>query len=122
MKSRPKDLGTAFETWLVNNFKRIGLFSRRLPEGGSLDLGDLEVVLDNGMTFIVEAKAREVLNVTREMEKARVKSGDGVNTILIWKRLTKEKGKKRRTPDGQKIVCVIGIDTLELLLTMTDKK
>jgi len=120
--NRPKMAGTSFETWLVNNFKRIGLYSRRLPEGGSLDLGDLEVVLDNGMTFIVEAKAREVLNVTRETEKARSKSGNGVMTLLIWKRLTKTKGQKRRTPDGQKIVVCMGIDTLELLLTLAGKR
>lgn len=113
--------GTAFETWLVNNFKRIGLFSRRLPEGGSLDLGDLEVVLENGMTFIVEAKTREVLNVTREIEKARVKSGDGVMTLLLWRRLVKPKQGKRRVPDGEKIVAVLGLDTLEMLLTLAGK-
>jgi len=120
---RPKDQGTAFESWLVNRFKAIGLFSQRIAEGGAKDRGDLEVVLDNGMTFIVEAKATQTLNVTRVLNKARVKSGDGIMTVLAWKRLVKLKdGQKKRRPDGEPLVVVLGLDTFELLITMAGKK
>jgi hypothetical protein len=121
MKTRPKDRGTAFETELVREFSEMGLYSRRLPEGGANDLGDLEVVGMNGMGITVEAKAREVLNVTRELHKAREKSGQPVFTALAWKRLVKKQGKKVRQPDGERVVVVIGLDTFKLLVSMAGR-
>lgn len=121
--NRPKMQGTSWESWLVNRFKSIGLFSQRIAEGGSKDRGDLEIVLANGMTFIVEAKSTQTLNVTRVLNKARIKSGDGVMTVLAWKRLVKLKdGQKKRRPDGEPMVVVMGIDTFELLLTMLNDR
>jgi len=97
----------------------IGLYSRRLPEGGSLDRGDLEVATHTSGTFIVEAKATQTLNVTRVLNKARIKSGDGVMTVLAWKRLVKLKdGQKKRRPDGEPMVVVMGLDTFELLVSV----
>ena len=121
MVNRPKAQGTAWESWLVKRFMSIGLYSRRLPEGGSLDRGDLEIVLENNMTFIVEAKATQTLNVTRVLNKARTKSGDGVMTVLAWKRLVKGDG-ARRKPDGEPIVVVMGLDTWEMLVSMASKR
>jgi len=123
LKTSPKSRGTQWESWLVNRFKGIGLFSQRIAEGGSKDRGDLEVVLDNGMTFVVEAKAMQTLNVTRVLNKARIKSGDGIMCVLAWKRLVKLKeGQQKRRPDGEPMVVVLGLDTFELLLTLAGKK
>jgi len=117
--NRPKSQGTAWESWLVNRFMSIGLYSRRLPEGGSLDRGDLEVVTNTSGTFIIEAKSTQTLNVTRVLNKARIKSGDGVMCVLIWKRLVKLKdGQKKRRPDGEPMVVVMGLDTFELLVSV----
>ena len=121
MVNKPKLQGTAFESYLAKRFQSIGLFSRRIAEGGSKDLGDVEVVLGSGLAFTVEAKATQTLNVTRVLNKARIKSGHGVTTVLAWKRLVKLKdGEKRRKPDGEKMVVVMGQDTWELLLSMID--
>ena len=120
--NKSKRQGTAFESWLVTRFKNIGLFSQRIAEGGSNDRGDLEVVLENGMTFTVEAKATQTLNVTRVLNKARLKSGDGVFTVLAWKRLVPNKEGERRKPDGEPMVVVMGLDTWELMLTLIGKR
>ncbi len=113
--NKAKAAGTAFESWLVNHFQDLGVWSRRLPEGGSLDLGDLEVIVGD-QTYFVEAKARERLNVTRELGHAVEKSGARNATMLIWKRLV-QSGGKRRSPDGERIVVVMTLDMLDDLLT-----
>ena len=58
------DLSPYAETFVA---KLLG--GERLPEGGKYDRGDV-VFKWNGIDFFVECKARQSLNVTRELAKA----------------------------------------------------
>ena len=114
--NKPRMQGTAFETWLVKWLNRIsGVVAERLAEGGSQDQGDIRFYDMFEQVWYVECKAREVLNVTRELSKARLKSPDPQHTVLAWKRLVKNGG-KRRVSDGEPVVIVMGLDTLHSLL------
>lgn len=118
--NKPKMQGTTFETWIVNRIKTLGgaVHSvRRLAEGGMHDQGDVEFTdwaLDR---WVIEAKARERLNVPRELGKARSKSGVPSRTVLLWKRLTLKEGHTKRTPDGEPVVVCMGLDTFEYLIS-----
>lgn len=119
--NKPKVQGTSFETWIVNWANAVLGFGRaeRLAEGGSKDEGDVRINLPFERWY-VEAKATQTLNVTRVLGKAREKSPDPKRTVLMWKRLVKLKdGQKKRRPDGEKIVVVMGLDTYELLMQRT---
>lgn len=118
MANRPKQQGTAFESWIVTWLKQNGIETAyRLAEGGSKDQGDVRFVDLGEEEWTIEAKATQALNVTRVLGKARRKAPDRRRTILMWKRLTKSKpDAKRRTPDGEAIVVVMGIDTFEDLI------
>ena len=115
MKTRPKNLGTAWETWLVNalNNSAIWMKARRIAEGGANDEGDITFLDGFNQRWVVEAKARQTLNITRELAKARKKGGK--YTVIAWKRLVPNEG-KRRSPDGEAVVVVLSLDTwLELM-------
>jgi hypothetical protein len=117
--SKPKAQGTAFETWLVNWLLKVrGVETAyRLHEGGKYDEGDVRFVDGYGTEWTVECKARQNLNVTQALSKARLKSGDGVHTVLAWKKLTRTKpDAKRRTPDGEPVVIIMGLDTFHALV------
>ena len=111
--NKPKQQGTAWETWLVKHFAGEGFDAGRIAEGGMNDLGDLMIHDQLGTPWIVEAKATERLNVTRVLGKAIEKGGP--RTVLIWKRLIKT-GKKVRQADGEKIVVVLTLDLFTELL------
>lgn len=121
--SKSKSQGTAFESWIVKWLVRIGLpYAERIAEGGSKDIGDVkfERHFDDD-PWIIEAKATQTLNVTRVLGKARSKSSHPQTTILMWKRLVKLKdGQKKRRPDGEAIVIVMGLDTFERLVAHPD--
>jgi hypothetical protein len=118
--SRPRDQGTRFESWLVDWLKRISpwiVTAYRLAEGGSNDEGDVRFVDAYDEEWTVECKATQTLNVTRVLGKARAKSPAPATTVLFWKRLTKSTPEaKRRTPDGEPVVVVMGLDTFALLM------
>jgi len=59
--------------------------------------------------FYVECKARQSLNVTRELAKS-IRKSKSQFTALIWKRLVKSDG-SRRQPDGVPIVVCLTLDT-----------
>jgi hypothetical protein len=119
--SKSKQQGTAFESWVVNWLRSFGQMNpRRIAEGGSKDEGDVTFDTHFDGRWIIECKATQTLNVTRVLGKARVKSPNPKQTILMWKRLTKSEGNKRRTPDGESIVVVMGLDTFEYLLGHPD--
>ena len=101
--NKPKQQGTRLETFVA---KLLG--GERLPEGGKYDRGDV-VFKWNGTDFFVECKARQSLNVTRELAKAIKKSKTDF-TALIWKRLVKGDGKKRQ-PDGVPIIVCVPLET-----------
>jgi hypothetical protein len=117
--SKPKQQGTKFETWLVNWLLKVrGVETAyRLHEGGKYDEGDVRLVDGYGQEWTIECKATQTLNVTRVLSKARLKAPDGRHTILAWKRLTKTTpDAKRRTPDGEPVVFVMGADTFHTLI------
>jgi len=120
MTNKPKQQGTAFETWLVNDLNHTFYLindtqAERLPEGGSNDRGDIRLIDNRGDLWIIEAKARANLNAHQAIAKAKEKS-DATRTALIWKRLTRKDGNARRTPDGEPIIVVMDLDTFKALL------
>lgn len=116
--SKSKQQGTAFESWMVKWLNAIDPmhFARRIAEGGSADEGDVTWEDYAGAEWIGECKATQTLNVTRVLEKARKKSPYSQRTVLFWKRLTRSKDNKKRTPDGTPVVVVMGLDTFAELM------
>lgn len=114
--SKSKAQGTAFETWIVNeyNSKSPAGWAERIAEGGEHDRGDVRIVNELDEVWIAECKATERLNVTRVLAKARKKSRI-MNTVLIWKRLVKSDGARRKA-DGEKVVVVMDLDTFWRLI------
>lgn len=101
--SKQKQQGTKLETFVAKM-----LDGERIAEGGMNDKGDVKFVW-NGNEFFVECKARQSLNVTRELAKAIKKSKSNF-TALVWKRLVKTSG-QRRQPDGVPIIVCLTLDT-----------
>jgi hypothetical protein len=101
--SKQKQQGTKLETFVARM-----LDGERIAEGGKNDKGDV-LFNWNGTDFYVECKARQSLNVTRELAKAIKKSKSNF-TALVWKRLVKTSG-ERRQPDGIPIVVCLSLDT-----------
>lgn len=112
MRTRPKDLGTRFETFVVNQALDAGLIAERLAEGGSKDLGDVRIATD--VYWIGEVKDRERLNIHQALEKALDKSGTP-DTFVVWRRMFRKKGNKRRSQDGPVVVALTLERFLELL-------
>ena len=101
--SKQKQQGTKLETFVAKMID-----GERIAEGGMNDKGDVKFVW-NGNEFFVECKARQSLNVTRELAKAIKKSKSNF-TALVWKRLVKTSG-QRRQPDGVPIIVCLTLDT-----------
>lgn len=101
--SKQKQQGTKLETFVAKM-----LDGERIAEGGKNDKGDV-LFNWNGENFYVECKARQSLNVTRELAKAIKKSKSNF-TALVWKRLVKTSG-QRRQPDGIPIIVCLTLDT-----------
>ena len=99
MVNKAKKQGTNYETNIVNRLNKVENFkSQRFAEGGSNDLGDIQLFANNEGYFI-EAKSRQNLNLHQSLEKAIEKSSN-VNTVLFWKKLKRKGTNKRRTNDG----------------------
>lgn len=112
--NKPKQQGTAFETWTRKALESLGFTSRRIAEGGSLDEGDVETFI-NGR-WIIECKATSNLNIQEVLGKARRKAG-GAPVILVWKRLVRRAGKQVRVPvAGERVVVVLGWDDFVKLI------
>ena len=101
--SKQKQQGTKLETFVAKMID-----GERIAEGGMNDKGDVKFVW-NGNEFFVECKARQSLNVTRELAKAIKKSKSNF-TALVWKRSVKTSG-QRRQPDGVPIIVCLTLDT-----------
>jgi hypothetical protein len=113
--NRNKKQGTAFETWTRKALEALGIQSRRLPEGGSRDEGDVEALL--GRRWVIECKAQSSLNIQKVLGQARRKAG-GEPVMLVWKRLVSAPGKKIRQPvEGERVVVVLGWDDFVQLVT-----
>jgi len=104
--SKAKAQGTTHESWIVNEFKKIGFSARRIAEGGSADEGDVEVFIQ-GSRWILEGKARQNLNVQQTLGKAR-KKANGLPVAVVWKRLVKVAGYTNRQPvEGERVVVIL---------------
>jgi len=119
MVNKPKIQGTAFETLTVNKLNEYGFKARRLAEGGSKDLGDIECEntfagLIPNPKIILEAKHRQNLNVHQTLAKAKEKAGGDV--ILTWKKTIKKNNSRVRVADGERIVYIIDEELMFKLL------
>ena len=108
--SKPKQQGTAHESWTVKALAAIGIQARRIAEGGSADEGDVEAHLPDGR-WVLENKATQTLNVQKILGKARRKAGGQTPVAVVWKRLVPVPGMKNRQPvEGERIVVVLSWD------------
>ena len=115
MVNKANKQGTTYETNIVNRQNEHKKFkSQRFAEGGSKDLGDKQLVVEEEEYFI-EAKARQNLNIHQSLDKAIEKSGDE-NTVLFWKKLKRKEGNSRRTNDGIPEVVTMSYDLFIKLL------
>ncbi len=115
MVNKAKKQGTTYETNIVNRLNKNNKFkSQRFAEGGSKDLGDVQLFVDDEEYFI-EAKSRQNLNLHQSLEKAIEKSNN-VNTVLFWKKLKRKGANKRRTNDGMPEVVSMSYDLFIKLL------
>ena len=100
---------------IVNRLNKHKLFkSQRFAEGGSNDLGDIQLLVGDEEYFI-EAKSRQNLNIHQSLDKAIDKSGSE-NTILFWKKLKKRDGNSRRSSDGMPEVVTMSYDLFVKLM------
>ena len=99
MVNKEKKQGTNYETNIVNRLNKIDNFkAQRFAEGGSNDLGDIQLFIDDE-EFFIEAKSRQNLNLHQTLDKAINKSGD-INTLVFWKKLKRKSNNERRSNDG----------------------
>ena len=99
MVNKAKKQGTNYETNIVNRLNKIDNFkAQRFAEGGSNDLGDIQLFIDDE-EFFIEAKSRQNLNLHQTLDKAIKKSGD-INTLVFWKKLKRKSNNERRSNDG----------------------
>ena len=99
MVNKAKKQGTNYETNIVNRLNKIDNFkAQRFDEGGSNDLGDIQLFIDDE-EFFIEAKSRQNLNLHQTLDKAINKSGD-INTLVFWKKLKRKSNNERRSNDG----------------------
>lgn len=122
---KQKAQGTKHESWLTDQLKQAGYTAKRLAEGGSLDEGDIEVFL-NGKRWVLEAKARQTLNVQATLgdarRKANASSGDPVPVAVVWKRLVKVPGLKVRQPvNGERVIIALSLDDFINLLKLSEE-
>jgi hypothetical protein len=117
LKTRPKDLGTALETFVVRAAQAVGLLAERLPEGGSRDKGDVRIYTDH--EWVGEIKNRQQLNIHKELEAATRKS-ETVHTFVVWKRMARREGSQRRHQVGPTIVAITLTEFLDLLYKSTN--
>lgn len=76
MTRRPKDIGTAFETLVVNAFHKVGFPKRnvrRLILSGRADQGDV-LVEDLGHYYILECKAVQKIDLASFVKQAQVEA------------------------------------------------
>ena len=115
MVNKAKKQGTNYETNIVNRLNKITNFkAQRFAEGGSNDLGDIQLFIDNE-EFFIEAKSRQNLNLHQTLDKAITKSGD-INTLVFWKKLKRKINNERRTNDGVPEVISMSYDLFIKLL------
>ena len=117
--NKPKQQGTAYETYCVNRLNELpNTKARRLAEGGRNDRGDIICDIKK-MDFIGECKNRTNLNVHQTLHKALEKSGQ-FETVLYWKKLKRKGGNAKRSADGEPEVVVMTPEYYHWLLQNVD--
>lgn len=117
MVNKPKAIGTAWETAVVQRLASAHFIDpRRIAEGGSKDIGDVEFRDWDGEHWVVECKARANLNVTQTLYKAQRKAPRGSRVVLAWKKLTRKGDNQRRSADGTADVVVMDWATYMYLM------
>lgn len=112
MRTRPKDLGTQLETWMVRAAAERGLTAERLAEGGIRDRGDLRILTNT--EWVGEAKNRGQLNIHIAVQDAMRKAGHN-QAFVVWKRMVRKPGQQNRYQPAPPIIA-LQVDTfLELL-------
>lgn len=86
-----------------------------LAEGGIYDEGDLEVWDSDGRRWVLECRNRGAMNVHGALAAARVKAAGSGLVAVVWKRLRRKPGAKRRTQAGPPVV-VLPLETFLSLL------
>lgn len=112
--SRSRKQGTKLETGTCLAANARGLNARRLAEAGTRDEGDVEIVTDAGRV-VLECKARAALSLHEAWTKARRKAPADARVAVVWKRLVRKDGNRRRTAAGPTLVAVPLDDYLDLL-------
>jgi hypothetical protein len=106
--ARPKDIGTARETWFVKKARAAGLEARRAPNNAKSE----DVLIRSGDREIVhEVKDRAALSL-HQVLKTTVAEHGGTAGVL-WHR--KKKAGATRVPAGPTLVAVTVDRYLELL-------
>ena len=99
MVNKAKKQGTTYESNIVKRLnENSNMKAQRFAEGGSNDLGDIQLYIDDE-EFFIEAKSRQNLNLHQTLDKAINKSGD-INTLVFWKKLKRKSNNERRSNDG----------------------
>lgn len=122
MRTRPKDLGTRWETFVVTAARAMGLVARRLAEGGRYDEADVEIHDAAGRRYLIECKDRSALNAHGALEKARLKAGDDARVALVWRRMVRTADSTRRRSAGPAVVVVQLPVFLDLLARASDRE
>lgn len=121
MVNKPKKQGTTFETHQVKTFNKYNAHhkARRLAEGGNNDEGDVEFFRVDFMhpneRWIMECKSRQAFNLHQGLAKAKRKAGK-TPVVIAWKKLIRQKGQQRRTPDGEPTIYCMDEKTFFALL------
>ena len=110
---RNKDQGTTRERNVVNRALSRGLFARRAEN--NLEARDVEIVLDDATTFIVEVKARQALSIHPTLKRVDELWGDVGIPAVSWHRLVKREDAKRRVQAGPELFAVPLDRMLDLL-------
>ena len=97
MVNKAKKQGTTYETNIVKRLnKNSNMKAQRFAEGGSNDLGDIQLFVD-GVEYFIEAKSRQNLNIHQSLEKALEKYGsEGSGKNLPFSSLSDDLKKKKK--------------------------
>ncbi len=121
MVNKAKKQGTMYESNIVSRLDDNSNFRvQRLAEGGSLDKGDVELIINNKEVYYIEAKSRQNLNIHQTLDKALDKSKTK-NTVVFWKKLKRKQGNNKRSNDGVPEVVCMTYDLFVDLLNNIDK-
>jgi len=113
--NKPKQQGTAYETFVVNRLNEMPFTkAQRLAEGGMNDKGDI-ICEKNSFDLVGECKNRTNLNLHQTLQKALNKSGQ-FETVVYWKKLTRKGGNSKRSADGVPEVVAMTPEFFEYLL------